>query len=285
MNHYSSPNTAYRYLLFELTSQLDEREALQILDIFFTDIFDITTPNQTSEWKHEDDAKKCEGLGDRLKSLEPIQYITGQSNFFGFNFKVNKHVLIPRPETEELVHLILTTSDNKYKQLDVLDIGSGSGCIAITLKLKRPQWRLFALEEDLDALNVGRINSRRLNTQIHFLKLDFLDETNWESLSKYDIIVSNPPYIGNEEVDKMSTSTINHEPHKALFVESGNALQFYQSIAIFGKTHLKESGQLFVELNEFRVEDTKKIFVSMGYLNVTVHQDLQGKDRMLSASL
>lgn len=285
MKHYSSPSTAYRFLLFELTSQLDEREAKNILEIFFEDMFEISNPDNLNEWNNDQQAYQCERLGKRLQSLEPIQYITEKTNFYGYDFKVNKHVLIPRAETEELVHLILTSSDNKNKQLDVLDIGAGSGCIAITLKLKRPQWRIFALEEDLDALNVGRINSRRLNTQLHFLRINFLDESYWDSLSKYDMIVSNPPYIGNNEVDKMSASTIKHEPHKALFVESGDALQFYRSIATFGKSHLKESGSIFVELNEFRAKHIEALFKSSGYTDVTIHLDLQGKERMLSASL
>jgi len=285
MKHYSSPHEAYQYLLYELTSKIDEREVKNILNIFFTDLFGITNSDQCNEWPNEDDATRCSRLGKRLVSLEPIQYITEETNFFGYTFKVNKHVLIPRSETEELVHLILTNSDIKYNQLDVLDIGSGSGCIAITLKLKRPQWRLFALEEDLDALNVGRINNRRLNTQVHFLRIDFLNEGYWDSLSKYDIIVSNPPYIGNEEVGEMSESTIKHEPHKALFVDGNDPLIFYRSIAIFGRSHLKIGGRIFLELNEFRAKEIKEIFIDNNYSQVKIHLDMQGKERMLTATL
>ncbi len=285
MSHYTSPSTAYRFLLFELTSQMDEREAKSVLSIFFEDIFDISNPYKVDAWPNKGEADHCEQLGNRLISLEPIQYITGQTNFYGYDFKVNKHVLIPRSETEELAHLILSNNTGKHKQLDVLDIGSGSGCIAITLKLKRPQWRVFAIEEDLDALNVGRINSRRLNAQIHFLRTNFIDESYWESLSKYDMIVSNPPYIGNDEIDKMSASTIKHEPHKALFVDGADALLFYRSIARFGLTHLKEAGRIFVELNEFKAKEIQSIFMNAGYKDVIIHPDLQGKERMLTANL
>ena len=285
MSNYSSPEKAYKYLLFELTADYEEREVKNILSIFFTDLFHINNPQQTEEWESDTAVELCANYGQRLIAKEPIQYITGTTNFFGYEFKVNKHVLIPRAETEELVHQILSDEQMKRQQLDVLDIGTGSGCIAITLKLKRPQWRLFAIEEDLDALNVGRINARRLNTSVHFLKLDFLDDDYWSNLSKYDIIVSNPPYIGKEELDKMSESTINYEPSKALFVEGEDALKFYRFISTFGKSHLKNAGTIFLELNEFRAKEIAEIFELNGYKQVTIHQDMQGKDRMLQARL
>ncbi len=285
MSNFSSPDKAYNYLFFELTADYEEREVKNILEIFFTDLFNLNMPYQTKEWERDDDARLCASYGERLIAKEPIQYIIGATNFFGYEFRVNKHVLIPRAETEELVHHILTNEQLKRQQLDVLDIGSGSGCIAVTLKLKRPQWRLFAIEEDLDALNVGRINARRLNTSVHFLKLDFLEDEYWSSLSKYDIIVSNPPYISEKELNNMSESTIKYEPSKALFAGGDDALKFYRFISLFGKSHLKKEGTIFLELNEFKAEEIAEIFTKNGYSDVTIHLDMQGKERILVVRL
>jgi len=277
---YLSPSSAYRFLKYKLAEVYEEREAATILDYFFQDFFSMNHPSRIDSWPMADDAKKCEALGDRLINREPYQYVLGKSNFYGYDFKVNQSVLIPRAETEELVYLVLKDLQDSRQQLDVLDIGSGSGCIAITLKLKKPQLRLFAVEHSLDALNVSRINARRLDASIQFLRLDFTDQEMWTSLCKMDIIVSNPPYITHDEKGQMSKSTLRYEPEEALFVEN-DPMIFYRRIAEFGESFLKDGGCIYVEINEFRAVDTIKIFQDYGYRLIELHHDLQQRPRML----
>jgi len=269
MTNYETPKEAYEFLKFELTNHVSEREATNILKIFFTDLFNIYTPENSDEWPDPIDSQKCNLYAQRLIDGEPIQYITSRTDFFGYQFKVNRHVLIPRPETEELVNWVLEDLQYENRQLDVLDIGTGSGCIAITLKLKKPQLRLFAIDENLDTLNVARINSKRLDAMI---------------LIKADVIVSNPPYICQSEKVNMSSSVIHYEPDLALFVNDKTPLLFYSLIAEFGKTHLKEDGCIYLELNEFRANDICSVFAENGYSDIVLKNDLQGKSRMLRVS-
>lgn len=281
MENCKTPQEAYKYLFFELTNRVSEREAASVLKIFFTDLFNIHNPKSTNEWYDSLDAQKCKLYAARLIDGEPIQYITAVSNFYGYHFKVNRHVLIPRPETEELVSWILDDLGQHKKQLDVLDIGTGSGCIAITLKLKKPQLRMFAIDENLDTLNVARINAKRLDAMVQCMKIDFTNKELWESLIKVDVIVSNPPYIPHSEKDKMTDSVIHYEPDVALFVDDKNPLLFYSLIAGFAKTHLKENGSIFLELNEYRAADVCRLFEESGYSDITLKNDMQGKSRML----
>jgi len=281
MKQYESPKTAYEYLKFELTNDHDDREAANVLKIFFQDLFNIHNPKSADKWHDSLDSQKCQLYAERLKDGEPVQYITALTNFYGYHFKVNRHVLIPRPETEELVYWILEDLQGNKSQLDVLDIGTGSGCIAITLKLKKPQLRMFAIDENLDTLNVARINSKKLDAMVHCMKVDFTDKELWASVIKVDIIVSNPPYICHNEKDKMTSSVIHYEPDLALFVDDDKPLLFYSLIAEFGKTHLKENGTIYLELNEFRANDICVLFKANGYSDIELKKDLQGKARML----
>ena len=277
---YQSPASAYQYLNYELSGIYDEREAKTILGYFFIDFFSISQPELTDEWASSSDALKCESLGNRLINKEPYQYLTEKTNFFGYDFKVNQSVLIPRAETEELVYLVLSDLVGSRKQLDVLDIGAGSGCISISLKLKKPQLRVFAVESSLDALNVSRINSKRLDASVQFFRFDFTDEEMWSSLCKMDIIVSNPPYITVSEKERMSASTLQYEPQEALFVEEDSML-FYKKIAAFGLEYLKDEGTIYVEINEFRADETMAVFKEIGYESVELHYDMQKRARML----
>jgi len=284
MTNYETPKEAYEFLKFELTNHVSEREATNILKIFFTDLFNIYTPENSDEWPDPIDSQKCNLYAQRLIDGEPIQYITSRTDFFGYQFKVNRHVLIPRPETEELVNWVLEDLQYENRQLDVLDIGTGSGCIAITLKLKKPQLRLFAIDENLDTLNVARINSKRLDAMIQCMKIDFRNKELWSSIIKADVIVSNPPYICQSEKVNMSSSVIHYEPDLALFVNDKTPLLFYSLIAEFGKTHLKEDGCIYLELNEFRANDICSVFAENGYSDIVLKNDLQGKSRMLRVS-
>lgn len=258
----------------------EERELQNITSIIFEDIFHVTNLEKERAFTKEEKDQVGE-IVHRLKEGEPIAYITGKVNFFGYDFMVNKNVLIPRPETEELVHWISSDLTSK-KQLDVLDVGTGSGCIPITLKKKHATLRVFGVEFSLDALNVARINGRKLGVPMELFRLDFLDKGYWHLLGVFDIIVSNPPYIPFEEVEKISLSTLKYEPEIALFVENDDPLVFYKRIIEFSKDHLQDTGCIYVEVNEFLADITQLLFRT-AFVHVELKDDLQGKPRMIKA--
>lgn len=255
-----------------------DREARNIICILFEDLFQITNLelDQIFDFEHV----FFQSL-ERLKRNEPVQHIVGYSNFYGYNFKVNQHVLVPRPETEELVHWILTDLKNSKKQLDVLDIGTGSGCIGITLKKEHPGLRLFAIEVSLDALNVARINSRTLRAPMTIYNFNFLEESYWNEMGKFNIIVSNPPYIDNDEKSIMADNVLLYEPEMALFAGS-DSLLFYKKIAAFAQDHLLEGGLIYLEINENLATETAALFTPY-FKNVEIREDLQGRPRMIKA--
>ena len=215
-----------------------------------------------------------------LKKHQPIQYILGDTEFYGLVFKVSPSVLIPRPETEELVDWII--KDSKEKQnISILDIGTGSGCIAVTLAKKLPNAKLFALDVSAEALKLATINAETNEVEVEFIEADILD---WDFGDlKFDIIVSNPPYVRELEKEAMSANVLNHEPHLALFVKDDDALLFYRTITDVANKILKPKGQLFFEINENLGEDTKQLLVDAGYENIELKQDVFDKNRMLKA--
>jgi len=283
--NYNSPKEAYDFLLYQLTEYHDDREAKNILDIFYKDVMQIKQVHEVSEWSSDSQQKTFANGADRLLTGEPIQYIAGSTNFYGYDFKVNKSVLIPRPETEELVYWIVEDHKALTQQLDIIDIGCGSGCIAISIKLKMPKMRVFGVEKSLDALNVSRINARRHNVDLSLFRFDFLDSSFWHSMGKLDIIVSNPPYISVTEKDRMDESSLKFEPKEALFVDENSPLIFYRAIADFGLQALNKGGKIYVELNDIRSEETRQLFIEKGYSKAIIKKDLQGADRMLKVEL
>ena len=215
-----------------------------------------------------------------LKKHKPIQYILGDTEFYGLVFKVSPSVLIPRPETEELVDWII--KDSKEKQnISILDIGTGSGCIAVTLAKKLPNAKLFALDVSAEALKLAIINAETNEVEVEFIEADILD---WDFGDlEFDIIVSNPPYVRELEKEAMSANVLNHEPHLALFVKDDDALLFYRTITDVANKILKPKGQLFFEINENLGEDTKQLLVDAGYENIELKQEVFDKNRMLKA--
>ncbi|UCS94761.1 peptide chain release factor N(5)-glutamine methyltransferase [Echinicola marina] len=215
-----------------------------------------------------------------LESGKPIQYILGLAPFYGREFKVSPEVLIPRNETEELVHLII--QENQQPNLKILDIGTGSGCIPISLSLEMPQSEVQALDISTDALAIAKDNASRLNAKINFYQADILnDEIPAKDL---DILVSNPPYVRDLEKSMMRSNVLDHEPNLALFVRDDDPLIFYRTIAQKGLKALKPGGKLYFEINEALGEEMIELVKEMGYLEVSIHKDLHGKDRMLSAT-
>ena len=215
----------------------------------------------------------------RLKTGEPIQYILGHGPFYGREFMVNTHTLIPRNETEELVHLIL--KENPQAGMRILDIGTGTGCIPITLKLEMKSAEVFALDVSKEALEIAAKNSRKYSAEVEFIQMDILKET--PQLSYLDILVSNPPYVPIQEKEFMHANVLEHEPHLALFVSDQDPLLFYRVIAEKGKTLLKKGGRIYFEVFEKYGLRVCELLKTIGYSQIKLHQDLNGKDRMISA--
>ena len=218
----------------------------------------------------------------RLKENEPLQYILGEAEFCGLRLRVNPSVLIPRPETGELVRLIATENKNSHPR--ILDIGTGSGCIAIALAKELPQSTVSAWDISEEALIVAKENSITCGTKINFAQRDILTYTPAET-DKFDIIVSNPPYIKEKEKSLMESNVLDWEPSLALFVPNDNPLLFYRTIAEKAKTMLVTGGQLYFEINREHGTDTCTMLTELGYTNIHLHKDFAGNDRMVSAKL
>ncbi len=226
-------------------------------------------------------------FSQQLVQHRPVQYVLGEAWFAGMRFYVNENTLIPRPETEELVELVVGHTEPGVcppgRQVKhILDIGTGSGCIPIALKKKLPLASITSIDVSEGALQVARHNADTLDADIQLLQVDFLDESRWGSLPMFDMIVSNPPYIRQSEKKSMAKHVLGFEPALALFVPDNDALLFYRKIAAFGKTHLGPGGMVFMEINEALGEDVATLFKQEGY-QTELRKDLQGKDRMLRA--
>ena len=220
-----------------------------------------------------------------LKNEQPIQYILGETEFCGYPFKVNASTLIPRPETEELVEWIVKQQYTLNKpQLHILDIGTGSGCIAISLAKKLPKAKVYALDISEKALNMSRQNAELNNVNVEFIEANILKPDTWSSnleKLKFDIIVSNPPYVREKEKNQMKANVLNNEPHLALFVKDENPLQFYKAIIKFTKSNLNSDGMLFFEINEFLGKEMIQLMVDSNLKDIVLKQDIFKKDRMI----
>lgn len=229
----------------------------------------------------------------RLKQNEPIQYILGETEFYGLKFKVNPSVLIPRPETEELIEWILLDSGKKTplsfgrggggEVRHFLDIGTGSGCIAIALKKKFLNFDVSAMDISSEALKVAKQNAELNDVEINFIQADVLNINELDK--KYDVIVSNPPYVLQRDKNNMQSNVLDFEPHIALFVDDDNPLIFYRKIAELAKNHLNENGSLYFEIHAEQGENCKKLLELIGFENIMLRKDLSGNDRMICAKI
>ena len=220
---------------------------------------------------------------ERLLQHEPVQYVLNEAWFCGLKFYVDKNVLIPRPETEELVEWIISDCKFPVNSLSILDIGSGSGCIPIALKKRLPKTQVWSCDISEAALEVAKKNASVLGIAVSFFLLDFLNEGKRNTLPQFDIIVSNPPYIPVNDKSTMPRNVLDFEPGTALFVPDNDALVFYKAIADFGKTHLKKDGVIYTEIHESLGKMTMDMFENNGY-NTTIKKDMQGKERMVRCS-
>lgn len=218
----------------------------------------------------------------RLKRGEPLQYIIGDTVFYGLTFKVNPAVLIPRPETEELVDWIIERCNSaSLGEGNLLDIGTGSGCIAISLKKNLAGFKVSAIDVSEDALTTAKENALQNNAEVNFIHADIL---NFKSTEKYDVIVSNPPYITMEEQKAMHQNVLENEPHLALFVSDETPLIFYEAIAELALNNLNSNGLLCFEINEHLSKETIQMLIDKSFINIELRKDMQGKDRMIICS-
>ncbi|MCH4895125.1 peptide chain release factor N(5)-glutamine methyltransferase [Marinilabiliaceae bacterium JC040] len=239
----------------------------------------IDTNINNKEIVNEESLKIIYKIVERLKNNEPIQYIFGETDFYDLEFKLNKDTLIPRPETEELVDLII--KENFNKNISILDIGTGSGCIAISLKKNLPISKVSAIDISSNAILMAKENAKRYNLELNFIEDDILNPS--KKYPIYDIIVSNPPYIRNSEKRLMLNNVLEYEPHRALFVEDLDPLIFYREIAIFGKQHLSQNGIIYFEINENLSLETKNLLEDLGYNEISIIKDINDRDRIIKA--
>ncbi|MEG0949161.1 MAG: peptide chain release factor N(5)-glutamine methyltransferase [Bacteroidales bacterium] len=217
----------------------------------------------------------------RLKAYEPIQYVLGSAPFLDYEFHVRPGVLIPRPETEELIELI--GRENPKAGLQVLDIGTGSGCIAVSLALRLPEAKVTAFDISDDALAIARENATLNNAQVNFRQTDILNYDPTPEKALFDIIVSNPPYVCESEKEEMTDNVLKYEPHLALFVPDTDPLLFYRQIARHALTLLRPEGKLYYEINARFGRETKEMLEQLGYRDVVIIQDIHQKERMIRA--
>lgn len=217
-----------------------------------------------------------------LKMEKPIQYILGKTEFFGNDFKVNEHTLIPRPETEELVQWIID-NEKSTSPLNILDIGTGSGCIAISLANHLPGAKIIGIDISYEAIKIAQLNNENLSTSVSFESIDILNPPKTFN-TKFDIIVSNPPYVLETEKALMKKNVLQYEPNQALFVKDNDPLLFYRKIIAFAQEHLLANGKVYFEINEKMSLELSALLTKFNYQQIEVKNDLFGRPRMVCAT-
>jgi release factor glutamine methyltransferase len=264
-----------------LDNYYDKKEARNLLRIILSEILKVPVYKLSTEEDRvvsQSEYAMIQKAFSELENYRPVQYITGKTGFYGLEFIVNEAVLIPRPETEELVNLVIK-QDTRYNS--ILDIGTGSGAIAVSLKYNLVNSEVVAADISEKALEVARINAKRNNTKVKFVHLDFLDEKQWVKLGGgYDCIVSNPPYVRYSERAVMKRNVLDHEPGKALFIEDERPLVFYEKFIGFAKECLKKPVSMFFEINENAGNELLKLF-EPHFETVIIKKDINGKNRFL----
>lgn len=271
------------YLLHQLRTVYDSGEANAIADRVMES---LTGSDKTERMLYKnnpispEEEDKLYVYTVKLLRHEPLQYVLQEAWFFGLKFYVDKNVLIPRPETEELVDWVITHCRFPLGSLAILDIGTGSGCIPVALKRRLRKASVTAIDISEAALAVAKRNAANLGADVEFMQLDILDTTAWNMLNPVDIIISNPPYIPENNKASMDTNVLDFEPHSALFVPDNDALLFYKAIVNFAKSGLKPEGLLFFEIHEDLGPAVISLLESEGF-SATLKRDMQGKDRMV----
>ena len=290
----------YQQLSNSLLTIYKKSETEAILKLVVESVCNSVLKNISEKELSDAETKHMKIIQQQLLSHRPVQYILNEAWFYGLKFEVNESVLIPRPETEELVDWILKEVESgKWKvenksyaadhspsfthhyPLTILDIGTGSGCIPISIKKNISVATVSSIDVCNEALHTAMNNAVTHETEINFQLVDFLDESKWKDLGLYDIIVSNPPYIKSSEGSTMSEHVLQYEPHKALFVLDEDALLFYRKIADFSVKHLKPNGAVYVEINQQLGKETVELFLQKGFADVELKKDMNGNDRFV----
>lgn len=265
----------YTTLWRQLATVYDEREAQAVARYVLEDKYGMSATDIYCGSELPDDDSVRDTV-QRLMSKEPVQYVVGSACFFGRRFSVGQGVLIPRPETEELVNMIVS---REQKVQSVLDIGTGSGCIAVSLALELPKASVSAWDISDDALNIAVRNAEQLGAKVSFERVDALNPP--ADTARWDVIVSNPPYICNNERARMDSNVLGYEPHTALFVPDDNPLLFYRAIAHYGRKALKHGGRIYFEINPLYVAEMREMASEEGFESVETVTDAFGKQRMM----
>lgn len=279
---------AYQFYIEKLQTIYNLEEAIAIANNVFEEVM-LVKPHQIKilniDLSEEEETNLMDIL-DRLLTHEPIQYILGNAWFYGNKFSVNSNVLIPRSETEELVEMVIEKIKNNYKNdsnnFQLIDIGTGSGCIAISLKLALPHWQVFGLDKSKNALTIAKQNAKSLNADVQFIEDDILNIQQVGTTQFFDVIVCNPPYILEQEQLTMSKNVLNFEPPEALFVANNSPLIFYEAIANYALQYLKKDGFLFFEINQVFGVETLKMLDDKGFVDLELIKDINQNDRMIS---
>ena len=272
----------YTHIRQELSGLYPDTEAAAIAKWILTDVFHLSTLDLYAGKDMNFSAEmqsRAEDILCRLKRYEPIQYIIGETTFGDLSFEVTPAVLIPRPETVELVDWIV--ADHPQEGVRVLDIGTGSGCIPVSLAKRLEKADVFAWDISLEALKVAQRNAQRNNVKVDFSCIDVLQKEIPDI--QVDVLVSNPPYIGDSERENMERNVLDWEPGLALFVPDSDPLVFYRRIADIGLQLLTNGGILYFEINQLYGEETKQLLIDKGYLSVELRKDLSANDRMIKA--
>lgn len=269
---------SFFYLILEEKHHLKRIDLALQLDLEFSD-------SEIMDWN---------SILEQLKLELPIQYILGSTSFYGLKFEVNENVLIPRPETEELVEWIINSnlkissaqfgkaSGERFNNLKILDIGTGSGCIAIALAKNLPNAQVFAIDVSERALATAKKNAEQNDVNINFIQKNILETTDLEQ--QFDIIVSNPPYVRNLEKAEIKKNVLEHEPHLALFVDDHDALIFYRKIGELAQKNLSKQGKLYFEINQYLGKETVELLENLGFSDVELKKDIYGNDRMIQSA-
>jgi release factor glutamine methyltransferase len=277
----------YRHFLLQLQKIYSLDEATHISDWVFEKMVSL---KRTDIIKNPNKAISADGenrIRQKLQELltyKPVQYVLGEAWFYNLKLTVNENVLIPRPETEELVEQLIKDRKSRLTDPAILDIGTGSGCIPIAIKKSLPAAIITSIDISEKAIGLAKENAAHHNAHIHFIQTDFLDEKSRNALPFFDIIISNPPYIPVSEKEKLAANVTAFEPHLALFVADDTPLLFYETIAAFGKTNLLPNGKVYVETHEEYAKEVASLF-RKDYQAVMIKKDIFGKERMVLATI
>ena len=284
MNH--TNQQLYSYTVLKLRALYPDEEARAIADRLFEHYFNFTPVQRVLSRKVpvvEDKITLFEQALTKLLNQVPLQYVIGSAYFMDMEFSVNSSVLIPRPETEELVSMIVKYCSTAIQDqnLKIMDIGTGSGCIAVSLSRNLAGSQVTAVDISQEAIKVAESNAIKNNAEVGFLCVDILDTTQWDALPQADIIVSNPPYVTESEKLLMLPNVFNYEPHTALFVPDDDPLLFYSAIIAFAKIKLRKAGSLWFEINEMFGEELQNMAINQGFRRANIIFDIRGKSRFL----